>query len=381
MAGGPSDFLNEVYKEVYQRKSLAMYRGLMRRAVPFSLDAASTRLVTELAVDTTKISLYRTLARLPYEAVWLEYDYQEKVRTQIKLGTRTRPFQRDEEPNKMGYLIERLTPTRWRMLSFVRCSVTKDNTDVHRALTRSSLQPGDEIIETMPPMFILDTESSTQGYQTTTRDAALHHAVQHSIDTDDAPCAVAWGIGVEDDKRVFAMLPNLLKTVTIDLPPDWEVTMYRDSPSPHKRRDLLQAVLPATMKEQSGVMRFLCAALASITSAPTILTERKKQGTFRADGRMREYKVNNVVTLHVPGKKTITVKHLLKAFQGAKRRMARHQVHGFWRTTVATDCPGDRWQWLYSQRHRQMRWHIWINDFERGDATLGYVLRNYEVTT
>jgi hypothetical protein len=392
MAGGPSwhfethggghhDFLNDVWKEVYQRKNMSMYRGLMRRAVPFTLDTASTRLVTELATQSEKCDLYRTLARLPYEVVWLEYDYQEKVRTQIKLGTRKDPYSYENEPNKMGYLIERLTETRWRVLSWVSCTITSKNKSIYSVVSRSSLTPGEEVVETMPPAFILDTEGSIQGYRTTVRDPALLHAVQATIDNDDAPCAVAWGLGLPTPGGVFAFHPKLLKSVCIDLPPDWEVLMGRDSPRPHERRDLLQSVLPATMKEQSGLMRWLCAALASITSAPTILTERKKQGTFRADGRMREYKVNQVVTLHIPGKRTITVKHMLSLFRGAKRRMARHQVHGFWRTTTAEVSPGDRWQWMYSQRHREFRWHIWINDFERGDATLGYVLRNYEVTT
>ena len=373
--------LDDVWKDVHQRKSFAMYRNLMRRAVPFTLDTASTRLVTELATQTTKVPLYRTLARLPYDVVWIEYDYREKVRTQLKIGTRKNPYEPGNEPEKMGYLLERLSETRWRVLSWVQIIVNEENKSVHRILSRSKLVPGEAIIETMPPMFILDTEGAVTGYKTVTRDAALHHAVQNTIDTDEAPCAVAWGLGVDDDSHAFAMHPSLRKSVTIDLPPDWEFLMERDQPRPHERRDLLMAVLPATMREQSGMMRWLCAALASITSAPTILTERKRQGTFRADGRMRDYKVNNVVTLHVPGKRTLTVKHLLSEFRGAKRRMARHQVHGFWRTTTAENCPGDRWQWMYSQRHRQFRWHIFIKDFERGDASLGYVLRNYEVTT
>jgi hypothetical protein len=390
MAGGPSwhfpkvvqsDFLNDVYREVYQRKPLAVYRHLFRRAVPFTLDAASTRLVTELATIPSKCDLYRHLARLPYDVVWLEYDYVEKVRTQIKLGTRKSPYDPEGEPNRMGYLLERLTETRWRVMSWVSVTVTDRNMSIYAKLNNIPLKSGEEVIETMPPMFILDTEGTIQGYKSICRDPALVHAVQHTIDTDAAPCAVAWGLGASEEQHVWALHPSLINTVCVDLPPDWEYLMGRDSPRPHERRDLLQAVLPAVMKEQSGLMRFLCAALASITSAPTILTERQKPGSFRADGRMRNYKVNSVVTLHIPGKRTLTVKHMISLFRGAKRQMARHQVHGFWRTTTNEVRPGERWQWLYSQRHRELRWHIWINDFERGDASLGYVLRNYEVKT
>ncbi len=67
--------------------------------------------------------------------------------------------------------------------------------------------------------------------------------------------------------------------------------------------------------------------------------------------------------------------------QGAKRRMARHHVRGFWRTTAGPDRPGERWQWMYSERHREHRWTIWVNEFDRGDAALGYVQRDYQVTT
>jgi hypothetical protein len=396
------DLLSGVWKQVHLRKAYVPYRHLMHRAVPFSLDTQATELVTELATHASKCELYRTLARLPYDVVWLDYDYKAKVRKQIALGSRENPFNMDTEPYQMGYLLERISETRWRSVSFVRTMVTEQNLKgfESRYAATHNLQVGDSMLETLPPMFILDTEGSVKGYRTVVRDPALVHAVQYMIDNDNAPCAVGWGLKVPDadvgdwiqpqvrpsdailnGQTIYGLSPHLVGSATMDLPPDWEMLISGHRPRPHERRDLMVEIMTEAAKEQSGILRFLSAALASITAAPTVLVERKKQGTFRADGRLRNYKVNQIVSIQIPGRRTTGVRNMLALFKGAKRRMARHQVHGFWRTTQAKESPGDRWEWLYSPRYREFRWHIWINDFERGDAALGYVLRKYEVTS
>lgn len=387
------DLLNLVWKSAWERKSYSWYRPLLRKAVPFTFDKAATRLITELASKPEKCPLYRTLARLPYEAIWVEYDYVEKVRTQMELGSRSKesPYNVSEEPVACGYLIERLSETRWRLSMWTQMLITAENrgTFIKRDLAGLKTNPGDTLLETMPIMMILDTETHIDGYRTLSRDPALTHGLQDLIDTSESPSGLAWGVidkekptTTEDGKPVVHIPQWATRSVCFDLPPDWEKTFQ--PLTPHQKRTTVINVFDGVAQEYFGILRWVCAALATINSMePDGLLETKEKrppGSFRASGQLRPYKTNRHITIKLPGRSRPTTKHLLKLFQGAKRRMARHHVRGFWRTTAKQVSPGERWQWLYSARHREMRWIIWVNEFDRGDAALGYVQRDYTVT-
>jgi hypothetical protein len=60
---------------------------------------------------------------------------------------------------------------------------------------------------------------------------------------------------------------------------------------------------------------------------------------------------------------------VLRLFAGARRRMARHGVRGHWRRYHVWDA--EHGQKVVVRR--------WLEPFERGDASLGYVQHAYEV--
>jgi hypothetical protein len=377
-----TDMLNHAWKECWRRPPMKAYRDLFRRAVPFNLDDAATELVTELAMKPERLGLYRQLARLPYEVVWIELNHQAQVAAQLAHGSPREAWKLGEEGRRVGYLIERLTETRWRCTYWAQTDITQANmADWRQIVDDKTLEVGDMAVDTFSIAFIVDTEGTTVGYRTQVTDPSLHHAAQAMAD-DGNLGGIAWGIASEVDGRHRPSLhPKDFMTATVDLPPDWELGVLKKAARPHERRELMERLMREGTSQLQGLLRHVCATLATINQAPMSVIESAPQtGSFRADGRLRPFKVNRTVAIRVPGRRN-TVKKVLKLFTGAKRRMARHQVRGFWRTTQLKERPGERWVWMMSPRYNEYRWHIWVNEFERGDAALGWVSHDYEVTT
>ena len=114
------DLLNQFWKASESEKHLGVYKGLVRRARPYTLDAEATELVTELSSGDTikdKLAIYRRLSRLPFEVVWIEFDYLDRFRARQRLGTVQLNETPDDAPEKMGFMLERLTETTWRSTS------------------------------------------------------------------------------------------------------------------------------------------------------------------------------------------------------------------------------------------------------------------------
>jgi hypothetical protein len=370
MAKAVPDFLNAVWRESWRHPPFQPYRDLLRRAVPFSLDDDATRLVTALAMDANKTTLYRQLARLPYDVVWLELDHRVQVAEQRRLGSNRGPHLPGEEGDRCGYLIEKLGPTRWRAHYWSLMLVTDKNVEQMRKQTASNaLAPDDYIPDSWPTLYVVDTESSVRDYRTRARDPFMRAAMQSVCDSDWGGAA-GWGLGsIDPDERGgwrYDLPTKLHGAATIDLPYDWETGILARHLRPHERRDKLVEVLQATSKELAGTLRHICAALATINEVPLSHKEHAPGGTFRAGGMLRLFKVNRTVTISLP-KAQATPKRVLSLFRGAKRRMARHQVRGHWRRFRHKEDGAWVWQ-------RQ-----WVEPFERGDAALGYVQHNYLV--
>lgn len=349
MAEAP-DFLNLAYREAHTNPSLACYRQLVRRAVPFVLDEAATVLLTQLASNVKQAYLFRKLARLPYDAVWLEIDYLAKVRTQLALGTRQGPYNPEHEPTHMAYLIEKIGDTRWRAVPFV--------------------DGGELDTLTFPVCYVLDTEETLANYHTSATHPGLAAWMEDMTHSRQAE-ALAWGAGVELKSGRQGLI-SVDHSGSFDIAPDWEERfkqlMKRNGP--HAMRDRFFRAVEDSSRELAGGLRYLAAALALINETPLTLKEVHRKGAFRSkDGRIRPYIVNRHVTIALPKSKYPPVKQVLRLFEGAHRAMKRHQVRGHWRR-VRHKVDGN---WAYRRK--------WVDAFERGDASLGYVHHVYDVVT
>lgn len=367
------DLLNDVWEWVMTAEAFKPYRLAMRKATSFSLDTEATELVTRLASDRTKVPLYRKLARLPYDQVWLDFDYQARVGAQRGLGDRKSAYDPSNEPLRMGYLIERTGETRWKVTSFTQLAVNSDIQHRYLEIMRSKvpLEEGDSVIEVMPPQFILDTENPMTGYKTHIKDQMMAATVQTVMDGGEGLMSgLAWGVTAKDGGEITYKAPaGLEDCVRMDLPPDWENFFKRSSLPPAEKIKGLRMIFADVAAEQAGVLRFICAALATINEVPMSLKEVHTKGSFRASGEMRPFKVNRIVELRLL-KRQQTPKHVLRLFRGAERRMARHQVRGHWRR-----------YWIKDDSGQRVMIRKWLEPFERGDAALGYVLHKYEVKT
>jgi hypothetical protein len=135
-----------------------------------------------------------------------------------------------------------------------------------------------------------------------------------------------------------------------------------------------------TLNELASDARYLWALLATINDLPTRVTEVRPDRGYVARGSYRRFSEHKIITLTVP---TRSYKRLaMRAIAVARRR--RHAVRGHWRLDFrhrlsplcehefSTDdnvmacarCGGQR---------------LWIEEHERGDATLGFVLHDYKV--
>lgn len=115
------------------------------------------------------------------------------------------------------------------------------------------------------------------------------------------------------------------------------------------------------LKEFASDMRYLWALLATINNLPTGMTEvRQARGYIDRRGRRRSFVTHKVITLHVPEKR---YKRLAMRAVAVARR-PRHEVRGHYRTN---------WRDPLGAK-------IWIKEHERGDASLGFVRHDYQVT-
>lgn len=371
-----SDLLNDFAAEADKQHHLHCYRGLIRRARPYTLDDDATSLITELASGPTirdKLPTYRILARLPFDVVWIELNYDARYLARVALGTSVgeKPV---DVPDRIGWLMERIDDTTWRATTVFRYS-----TEVTGSERRADVFPVVHIVSTEGPL----------AYSSKVKDPDIRAAVEKLNEPLKASevnetCAMnvaptlMWGFGVEevdeplnisrqkDGGTLFNIsLPSHLNdSNAIDLAPSWEplVHSHSDGTSSSKRYETLR-YMTDTCKELKGDLRFLMAALATINEVPLIYADVRRPGTRRIGGGVRPYMMNRVVTIAIP-KKIGRTNKVMKMLRLAEVRMRRHEVSGHWKRVRFKDGRIER---------------RWITEHMRGDASLGYVRQEREV--
>lgn len=356
-----TDLLNEFALAAEKEKHLQCYRGLIRRARPYSLDDDATALITELASGPTirdKLGIYRILARLPFDVVWIELSYLARYYARVALGTSVGDPPKDV-PDRMGWIMERLSPTVWRATTVVRYA--------DPAATESG-----RTVDTFGATHVLSTEGPLD-FRSSARDPVCRQAVMEINERDrelgsSVIAALAWGFGEDrtTDKRVMKIgLPShLAYSNAVDLAPSFEPIMQ------HVSKNVLSVKLARTKKaildsavELQGDLRFLVAALATLNEVPVTYTDFKPPGTRRIGGAIKEFMVNRTVTIAIPKKRGRTAK-VMKMLRLAETRMRRHEVAGYWKRVRYGDGRVER---------------RWINEYMRGDAALGYVRQQREI--
>ncbi len=359
-----TDLLNAFAEAADKEKHLQCYRGLIRRARPYTLDDDATALITELASGPTindKLATYRILARLPFETVWIELNYEARYYARVALGTSFGDKPKDT-PDRMGWLLERLSDTTWRATTVIRYA--------HPEATESG-----RTVDTFGAVHVISTEGPVD-FRSFVRDPIARQAVQeinkpHPDRGSSIIAALAWGFGEQasrpkagESKTVSIGLPEHLHGANaVDLATSWEPIMHRVSkglPSvkiAKTKKHMLESAI-----ELQGDLRFLMAALATINEVPLTYADFRPPGTRRIAGGMKQFMVNRVVTIAIPKKRGRTNK-VMKMLRLAEVRMRRHEVGGYWKRVHFKD-------------RVELRW---IGNYWRGDSALGYVNQEREV--
>lgn len=360
-----TDLLNSFAEAAEKEKHLHAFRGLIRRARPYTLDDDATALITELASGPTindKLATYRILARLPFDVVWIEMNYEARYYARVALGTSVGEPPKDT-PDRMGWIMERITDTMWRATTVIRYS--PDATASGRTT------------DTFGCTHVISTEGPVE-FRSMVRDQYMRQAVMelNKWEPDRGSSligAVMWGFGDDIARQsqinrhgtINIGLPeHLTGSNAVDLPPSWEPIIERVSKGvPSRKIERVKKHMMESAIELQGDLRFLMAALATLNEVPVTYADFKPEGTRRIGGRIKEFMVNRIVTIAIPKKRGRTNK-VMKMLKLAEVRMRRHEVSGYWKRVRYGDGRVER---------------RWIKEYMRGDAALGYVRQERQV--
>lgn len=350
----PQTLVDAVYRASFTpqpipgwKSNLATRRAL-ESAQRFVLDAPMAAFMADLAneaflrpdIRNTPV-VYRILdslrvsARLPHEAIWIEYPlhaYQIRSNVIRSMGT----LDLHEIPQREGWLIQQ-----------------------------------DPQVETayIMHLFTSDSRSDEHGFSMWTFPLAFGWCC------DDRPLPW-WAMANEVGSEIIVGVSDYRRAnVNIVSSPLLTPALFED-----------QKHIQELLYQWCGVLRRVWALLATIDNIPMARAETRITKGFLARGQIRKYLSHRTITLNVPAR-TNTTGLARKLIAGAHRK--RHGVRGHWR---------DDWRYPPSPSCKPHLWEAmdddvdriecslchgrqsFIHKHERGDAALGYVTHSYRVT-
>jgi hypothetical protein len=341
-----TDLLNKFWLLSESEKRFSVYKTLIRKARPYTLDAAATDLITELASGPTiqdKVHIYRKLARLPFETVWIEIDFMDRWRARQRLGVIPPDLSTHDTPERLGWLLQREGDTQWRATTVFSSSA----------------------VDVFGTSFVLSTEGPANFYSHASDPAAKH--IVKKMNAFQAG-SIIWGFGATATEVGQFVIPSQLSDCTmVDIAAAWDkwLDTYPGNTSEREKRDLIEKFMMESIKETQGDIRFLIAALASLNELPVKMYDTRQNGSVRVSGGIKPYMVNRVVSIDLPKTRVNRAKKAMSLLRLAERHMRAHEVAGYWRMTH------------YKDGRKEMKW---INNYVRGDASLGWVHQEREVT-
>lgn len=362
-----------------------IFRNKIRNAQRFILDDSSVETICELSHETKHIEGWSFLARLPYNVMWIEYNAHTKASKFESMGKLGMPFNPKEVSPWRGYLmwkeeLEGSSP-RWIVHSFTFIdnmvvpeftAYVFDPEGNSQFPTRGSSfwrVPTLSLIPDFPRMPVIIQEENNE-----------------KIFTETDPEYILLGM-FED--TTFSHVENIIKISDIIAPrmavvinPFWDKFIKKNKKLDFKRLAL------ENIRENAGELRWIITMLASINGLPKEVKPFIPQGIRHSIGMHQlPYFGGSTISLSIPREnRVIHFRKILDKEAGAMRRR-RHYVIGHWRIIE----PGKR---MFICRHMPISVEAgvgqcercglkvrWIEAHERGDATLGYVEHQYNVTS
>jgi len=320
-------------------------RMALRKARRFRFDDNLGQTIHDLAVaeNGDRLREWMALARLPYDAVWLEWD--ERLDGNI---TRT------------GCLMHRMgtDPTRWICETFLYSQAESPDSFPDRY---------DGRVFPTPLMFVVDTEGRW-GESLGHPSAPIPSSKEFPLLLPPGFDILTWGFKDKYDGR------KLPKRITVERP--WfadhvytsvEATMGRPALKgidldPRMRTDpdfvdgFMEHFVPNVHSAWTS-LKFIIVALATINDVPTNMTDVAQRPGSRASGSNRvPYLEHSVVSLRIPAKRPD--RWLRRRLDHSVIRKKAHEVRGHWRTYL-------------DRESGEVRRKVWIEAHNRGDPNLG----------
>lgn len=382
---------------------LRKYRTELRGAHKFVLDDPATRLVASLSGNRDKMGYWSILARLPFERLWIEFDNHTMIDELSKVGRLTGgrglrddgTFVKpdfDQIGKKVGYLLVREGETRWWAVEFVDASTVRDSVDVYVS----------------PVIFLFDPDATSSNPVTGStfwQAPSLSHLDDPLLNKTNVtvvsegkeagvfvqPESLYWGM-IEDKAKVSTD-PNIApepisafvnNKVGAVLEPCWNDMWHRAGKDHTKYGELIQL----DVRERAGTLRRLITILALINSAPDDrVSVKSRPGSMSVGMNRLKYFDHSMITIKVPKTKSaVNFYERLLTRNAREMRRRAHNVRGYWRTLergkkiVCRHEPMSEAVDNKSSCHKCGMQIMWIPEHVRGDATLGWVNAEYQVT-
>jgi hypothetical protein len=355
----PETLHDRLYRASFQPATVPGWRenGAMRRALEsahrFVVDEPMARFMAELANESFLIQRpiikqiadsLRVQARVPHEAIWLEYPlraYQERSCELRGTMATNEPW---AQPEREGWLIHQHPKIDTACI-------------MHLFTSHEHVQEDGFNTWTFPFAFAWCCDDSPLPWR-----KVLHRHPQAEKYAE--PSSYLVGISGYERDNVCAVRSPLI-----------------NDPNPS---DDVQ--LRYLLTEWSGIVRRVWALLATIDNLPITKGDVRQSRGFLARGRIRKYLSHRTITLNVPAKKDTRV--LARRMIAAAHRK-RHRVRGHWRddwrNPPSKNCNPHLWEAVDDEANhiRCALCHgrqTYIAKHERGDAALGWVDHDYRVT-
>lgn len=356
------DLLSGMYRDANHNDRRTM--ETLRQATPYRFDNQAVDLMVQymlsLKHDFKAIERTRTLARAPQNVMWLEWDNMVFTRTQERIAGRLTEMP-EEIPPRRGYVV-RARPesegSEYTVIPVVELAQTGKILSLPFGLALNTQGP---VFRAQPPL-----PPELQWINN------LENEWNEGVRGD-----VLWScLGTPKDLARSAEV-RFANTLTESL-----VRLQKDkgqSEAEHVAREILKGVINTVHGFAKTVVTMLCL----LNEVPIRKTVYIPAGHFRSRGTLKPFLKNQIITLNLEKGRKAPLKVVTGLVREAAWRCRAHMVKGYWRcdlTHGSGSAPGENWVWQWSRRYRRECWQIWIKPHQRGDAALGWVNQEYEVT-
>jgi hypothetical protein len=343
-------------------------QNTLREATPYRLDDDATQLLVEyiLSMKGSVSSIHRTrlLARIPQRTVWVEWNNMKFTEVQERISGRETP-DRHEIPFRRGYLY--------------RQHPNAENGSIWRVMPVVELRQTGKPL-TLPFTLLLRTDGEIMPEHVKKVDLEPRHRWIKDLEDDWNKVLggdVLWScekVPVSVSKCARLSIGKILFK---------QIMVMQQNEGIQEAQSTLTNILEGMTNSVQGFAKTSASILCLLNEVPIRRVIYQPAGHFRANGSMKPFLKNSVVSIQLEKGRQSALKLFQLKLKEAAWRCRAHMVKGYWRCDLVhtfDNPPGENWVWQYSRRNRRECWQIWIKPHQRGDATLGWVNQVYEVS-